>query len=984
MRFQSLRSATALFLVGFFASGLPGVRGGDMPSPPPRAKTDSHGDPLPAFARARFGNVRFQQGSFIQSLQLWPDGKTLVAVNRDQTVRLWNLDNGREVGSLPKLPRDRRERDGLAPLRGLGIGAPAAPLPPYRRLAISPDGRIAAVTAGTEIQLWDMVARKPLRRLTSKENKAAAVGFYQLTFTPDGKKLAAISQTDETGVAAVPGIFLWNVVTGEEENRILFATPGGKDANLPARFFFSPDGQRVMGLNAENNSVYLYDWPTRKQTVVALPVNPPNTEITVNEIAFSPDSKQLALLTQATVKLNADGLPPVSAIYLVDAATGKTTRELGKLSQNTRHLIFSPQGKLLAVLEENSKVRRWETATGKELPFVERQGPGNIVSLALAPDERTLALGIQQNFGPGMTNFGTIQLWDGVTGQELHELYGSQDYILTDEVGNWEQTILFTPDGKTLIAPGTICIRRWDVASGKEIRAVAEGHAGAVTSVAVSPDGRWLATLSTWKFTGQLYLWDIATGQLQRTIDAPVAPIILLNGLETLFSPGRVVFAPDGKTLAIGWPMRSVTVHETATGRKLREWKTGSVVSLAFLPNGRDVVSGDMQGRVSLWNVAADKQRHRFAPQAPPGTIEGMMGMMGMMGGQPLANPAHVAVSPDGRTLAATMWTESGFRIQQWEIISRKPRRPIRFERLRLSEDSTASVANFATQLVFTPNGRALAMVTANKVLLIDLASGKEVRRFGRTATPLLGAAFSTDGKLLAAAGEDGCVHWWDVASGTVRGQLAGHLGAVAALAFLPDGRGLVSASHDSTALIWDVAEYLNKQQLPPTPLSDNELRSFWKQLADDNPEQADQAADRLADVSQQTVAMLRREVSPAPPVDPARIARLVGELENDLFSVRRQATVELEKLGVLAESALRKRLADKPPLETRRRIEQLLEKLTRPLTDPIQLRAHRAVALLERIDTPEARAVLRTLANGEPEAPLTRAARDSLDRGKK
>ena len=83
---------------------------------------------------------------------------------------------------------------------------------------------------------------------------------------------------------------------------------------------------------------------------------------------------------------------------------------------------------------------------------------------------------------------------------------------------------------------------------------------------------------------------------------------------------------------------------------------------------------------------------------------------------------------------------------------------------------------------------------------------------------------------------------------------------------------------------------------------------------------------------------------------------------------MRKAAAANLIQVGEQAVPALRKVLASSPTLEMRKRIEELLEKLTGGTLSTAQLRLVRAVEVLERIGTPEAREVLRTLAQGRPE----------------
>jgi hypothetical protein len=112
-------------------------------------------------------------------------------------------------------------------------------------------------------------------------------------------------------------------------------------------------------------------------------------------------------------------------------------------------------------------------------------------------------------------------------------------------------------------------------------------------------------------------------------------------------------------------------------------------------------------------------------------------------------------------------------------------------------------------------------------------------------------------------------------------------------------------------------------------------------------------------------------------------LIQLIADLDNKRFTVREEATQELEQLGELAEGTLLTALAGRPPIEVRRRIDRILEanKSRRLNPPPDQVRLARAVEVLERIGDPAARKLLATLAQGAPEGPLTRDAEGALQR---
>jgi hypothetical protein len=132
-----------------------------------------------------------------------------------------------------------------------------------------------------------------------------------------------------------------------------------------------------------------------------------------------------------------------------------------------------------------------------------------------------------------------------------------------------------------------------------------------------------------------------------------------------------------------------------------------------------------------------------------------------------------------------------------------------------------------------------------------------------------------------------------------------------------------------------------------------------------------------LAGVPGQTLPLLKEHLRPVTNADDRTTARLIADLDSDAFAVREKAAQELERLGDSAETALRQALRDKPAPDVRRRVEDLLEKLE----GSGWIRDTRAVEVLERMGTAEARELCARLASGAPEARRTLEAKAALAR---
>jgi hypothetical protein len=126
---------------------------------------------------------------------------------------------------------------------------------------------------------------------------------------------------------------------------------------------------------------------------------------------------------------------------------------------------------------------------------------------------------------------------------------------------------------------------------------------------------------------------------------------------------------------------------------------------------------------------------------------------------------------------------------------------------------------------------------------------------------------------------------------------------------------------------------------------------------------------------------LLGKRLKPTVAPKQEHVARLLRDLGSERFAVRRAAQEELEKLGSLAGPALKQARAAATSLEARRRLDQLIDKLDGPATEPELVRALRAVELLEHLPGRGGEKLLQTLAGGAAEARLTREAKRALER---
>lgn len=298
-----------------------------------------------------------------------------------------------------------------------------------------------------------------------------------------------------------------------------------------------------------------------------------------------------------------------------------------------------------------------------------------------------------------------------------------------------------------------------------------KGHTSGVNGLAFSPDGR---TLVAGAGDDLVQIWDVASGELQRTLRQPASGWL------------RVTFSADGKLLA-GGSDTCVQVWDTATWKELCSVPTPAAGLVAFTPDGRAVLTAGH-------NPQADQSVRRWEARTGKG-----------LGTLPLpANSRHYAcysLSPDGRTLARSRTGERVIRL--YDASSGGPRQ------------ADVGHSGWVSGLAFSPDGKLGASGGDDGELkLWDVVARKLRHAFvGHTGT-VRGVAFSPDGRLVASGGDDRMVRLWSVPDGRLVSTFAGHTATVERVSFSPDGSLLASASDDQAVRLWEVAGGLRREVL--------------------------------------------------------------------------------------------------------------------------------------------------------------------------
>jgi WD40 repeat protein len=582
------------------------------------------------------------------------------------------------------------------------------------KVVFSPDGRIVASAAADHtIKIWDVSRRVLVRTLEGHSG-----GVRSLAFSQDGSLLVSGGQ-DQT-------IVLWDVQGGRPVRTI----------NVDPEFWvtgvaFADDNQSIISAShlgawtrpKDVGSFDLWDlktgkrirsfklngfcdflaatqdgslaycntgeiWDTRSGKVFSDQRGMSHG----NQAAFSPNGNLLAIV-------NSYGLD-IWDVKRIERITERHDLAGVKLTC----IVFSPDGRLIATGDANGRIGLWDPETGEFHGYVQGHSK-EISSIAFSPNGRSLVTAATMD-NPDAREYSTIKIW---------KLDDNQLAAVGDFEGNSNSPLA-------------------SAASSGAPQADVTGHSVPISVVSFSPDGRLLAAGGEDHI---VRIWNLQSGSAH-TLEGDTGEI---RGLS---------FSPDGSEIASSADGRggygAIRLWDAQTGKLLRTLDALSPYSVAFLPNGRDVVFDRNRG-VAVWDTASNSTQGMHEPHGPLQGFEDHY-------------VAFVAVSPSGKMIASP------------SVVSRN-----------------------------TPQG---VFVDRYNITIFDRDTGAELRDLSGHLQKINSGVFSPDGRTVVSGSSDSTVKIWDVNNGRVIRTLSGHSGAVLSVAYSPSGAMIASVNENHSIMLWD------------------------------------------------------------------------------------------------------------------------------------------------------------------------------------
>jgi len=812
------------------------------------------------------------------------DGRFAISASRDETIKIWELESGIELTSLPfnsgqvetwaaieamAVTNDKRylvyiSSWGRFPeVIDLETGKKKASLKDYRPsggreiLAILPKGQILSSFAEGTLALWDPVSGTMVDRLIPQDHKyppqmwSIYPDIFSMAISPDGSR--AVSSTLEGNLT------VWDI----NQCRELFTVESN---HTPHFLTFTADGNQVLA-GSENGTINVWDINLRtlQQTVH---VGHVKAELTSVAPSFNGmwmlcgfDNGVILNLGLAQARESTLHAHHSGNVQFIICAGGRLAVSFGEdtlmhvwdLERDPKgvpdghtdkvwDLKLSGEGKLVVSISADNTVGVWDLEGNLLRTMKGHQGKRKFYR---EPNEGITALAT--TYGDryaltGDTN-GNLRMWDIESGDCLWSNSDHRRMVTSIAISDDGRRAISSCRGRTLLV--------WNSENGDKLTSM-DDHEGYVHSVAITPDGNRAVSASR---DGTLKIWDLGNGSLIHTLTGHSGKVRITDHRVIITPNGKyAISAADGKSMGIAmWD-----IDQGNEVGDLEESERGAL-ALAVTPDGRNIVSGDIDSVLNVW----DLENHRLVH-----TIQAHSDQLLIPGGNPLYGIA-IAITPDGQQVVSVSVDK---KLKVWDIFSGEQISSFTVEShlwaCAVTMDGETIIAgDFAGQVHFlrlenftsgTPVvtarrhraqrlmvrcllcggsfeieqsvlgsaipcpdcGAALRVNTftldvselrlASRVSISEKIDGRpeketEPRRLIGHQDSVGAIALTSDGHCLVTGSDDNTLKLWNLQSGEILCTLEGHTNVVNAVALTPDGTRAVSGSDDDTLKLWDL-----------------------------------------------------------------------------------------------------------------------------------------------------------------------------------
>lgn len=308
----------------------------------------------------------------------------------------------------------------------------------------------------------------------------------------------------------------------------------------------------------------------------------------------------------------------------------------------------------------------------------------------------------------------------------------------------------------------------------------------------------------------------------------------MLSGFA-LHPDGQRVLAGQGWTDVPVTDYYSIWVWDLASGEIVQqlEGHLEPINALVISPEGRQVLSTDIEGTAILWNLKTGKEIHRFDNSGSevvfhPGTqtalistLDNSLALYDLVSGEVIRRfEGHtdqvndLILSPDGETVYSTSNDNT---VRAW-----------RFATGELIATYQLFAENVANALAISPDGSRLMVGNDGdgvniggldpldaSIVLLDAETGETLLTLEGHTGGVRSIAFSPDGRYALSGAGDTTVRLWDVSTGQPLAVFTGHTSWVSQVAFSSDGLTGYSTSEDGSLRIWDLSEFIGGGNAP-------------------------------------------------------------------------------------------------------------------------------------------------------------------------